>query len=175
MKEVARHIVLLSFLIFFGAQSTWTEDAIQELYFSPDVQNYFYLLFYQSGFGYDLTECAAWIIRDNESYSWRKWAPIKEKYKGVWNGPIPSGAIAIAHTHPANDIAQPSKNDISTAKKIRLPIYTISIGGIWKVTPDGAVYRIKGFNWHKEIKARCQKNGNRQLKCNGQLLAMDVF
>ena len=176
MKEVSRHIVLFSFLMFFVAQIVRAEDVDQELYISLDVQNYFYQLFYESAFGYDSTECAAWIIHENDSYTWQNWPPIKEKHKQAWNRPIPHGAVAIAHTHAADDNAKPSANDILTAKRVQLPVYTISIGGIWKVTPDGTVYHIKAFNWHKEIKARCQKSpdGNRQLKCSGELLPMNV-
>jgi hypothetical protein len=81
-----------------------------------------------------------------------------ENFKQVWNRPIPNGAIAIAHTHAANDIQEPSLKDASTAKKIKLPIYMISRGGIWKVTFEGIINRIDGYNWHKKVKAMLKMN-----------------
>jgi hypothetical protein len=88
-----------------------------------------------------------------------KWEKIKEKKKQVWNFPIPSGAIAIAHTHPTIRAEKPSLDDVSTAKKIKLPIYTISYRGIWKVTPDGVVTQTQNYKWRKEIKRIIREKG----------------
>ena len=75
-----------------------------------------------------------------------------------WNRGLPSGALALAHTHPTRDIQKPSKHDIALAKRINIPVYTICRGGIWKATPGGAIIKILPLNWFKEMKA------NKRLK-----------
>jgi hypothetical protein len=146
----------------------WTKNSRLELYNSPEVQNYYYQFFYESNFGNKLTECAAWIIHANDGYSLVKWPTIKQIYKQVWTLPIPSGAVAIAHTHPTIDSEKPSKTDALTAKKLNLPIYTISRSGVWKVTPSGFITRVKNRNWRKKIEARCTINHDGELKCTAK-------
>jgi hypothetical protein len=83
---------------------------------------------------------------------------MQKNYKQVWNLPIPSGALAIAHTHPITESGRPSSQDISTAKRIKLTIYTISRGGIWKVTPNGSIIRIRGQIGYKQMAVRFPGN-----------------
>jgi hypothetical protein len=104
------------------------EQSKDELCRSPEILSFFYHLYRKSGYGNDSTERAAWIFCENDSYSWLEWPAYNENFKQVWNRPIPNGAIAIAHTHAAHAIQKPSLYDASTAKKIKLTIYTISRG-----------------------------------------------
>lgn len=155
MKEVTRHLLIMSFIMLAGIQIAGTEEDLDN---SSEVKNYFYELFSNVGFGYDSTEAAGWILRREKGYRLVKWAFSDEKSMQVWNRGLPSGAVALAHTHPNKDIQRPSKHDIALAKRINIPVYTICRGGVWKATPDGVITKILPLNWFKEMKA------NKRLK-----------
>jgi hypothetical protein len=63
-----------------------------------------------------------------------------------WKGKVPSNVIALAHTHPKNP--KPSQKDTLVAKKLNIPIYTISQRGIWKVAADGTLTMVANQHWY---------------------------
>jgi hypothetical protein len=63
-----------------------------------------------------------------------------------WKGKVPSNVMALAHTHPKNP--KPSQKDTLVAKKLKIPIYTISQSGIWKVAADGTLTMVANQHWY---------------------------
>ena len=79
---------------------------------------------------------------------------LSEHFHGVF----PEGTVAIVHTHPA-DRPQPSGHDIQEAARIGLPIYVLSIEGVYKANvEDWHVQRLaRGRSWLEIPKAVATK------------------
>jgi hypothetical protein len=116
---------------------------------------FFYGLWKEAGFGKDpnKTERAAWIVRNAAgNFKYIRWNKSLEPNKELWKGAVPENIIAQIHTHPAIDDPKPSRSDRALARKINIPLYTISGSGIWKVMPDGTVTKIAGVDWFESIR-----------------------
>lgn len=92
--------------------------------------------------GLSHVEAAAFIVRD-ETGDTRviEWPSSGLPDSAMWAGPIPKGAIAIAHTHP-NWQPRPSRIDISTARLAKMPVYVVTRTQVWK-TAAGVAFRIE--------------------------------
>ena len=98
---------------------------------------------------FDQMEAAAFIVAQPDgSLVAVPWAANTASIRGArYSGAIPAGTIAIAHTHPFT-AELPSRGDLAQAKKIRLPIYTISQWSLYVADPSGAVVPlIVRHNW----------------------------
>lgn len=150
MNERIRN-VLFFFLLFVGTQNAKTEETMDT---SELVLDHFFELFSDAAFGYEQSESAGWIVQWNEHYILSKWPKMDQKRKHVWSQIVPDGVIAVAHTHPTRDIQKPSDQDISLAKTIKLPVYTICKGGIFKTDADGLITQIQPKDWYKPLKTQ---------------------
>jgi hypothetical protein len=159
MKEVMRGLVFATILLFLHVQNAKTEENFDS---SPEILNYFFELFSDAAFGYDPDEAAGWILQSPIGYSLYKWPKSKEKSVQRFNG-LPVGAVALAHTHPTKDIQKPSDQDVSIAREIKIPVYTICRAGIWKINPDGVIVKIQPLNWFKEMKAKKKAEENSKI------------
>jgi hypothetical protein len=96
-------------------------------------------------------ERAAWIQYDiKKGYKFIWWpepsAMTVDYVPSVkWKGKLPSNVIALAHTHRKNP--KPSQQDILIAKRLKIPVFTISQNGIWKVAPDGTLTMVADQHW----------------------------
>jgi len=107
-----------------------------------------YRLWEAAGFGHENSERAAWILKDSAGrLRWLDWPDGRRYLRALWEGPVPADAVAIAHTHPAVVNPKPSEQDIETARRLRLPVYTVSRSGIWKAVPDGSVVAVDDAFW----------------------------
>jgi hypothetical protein len=50
---------------------------------------------------------------------------------------IPPGTIAIVHTHPVQ-YPRPSERDKQEATRLRIPIYVLTIQGVYKAVPGAS-------------------------------------
>jgi hypothetical protein len=145
---------LLLFVIALSA-SAESEATIQVEFNTQELLPFFYSLWRRSGYGMasDLTESAAWVIRNAEGKCELIYWPITPESKRVsWSDAIPWNAIAAAHTHPRKLDPKPSRHDTVWASKLRMPVFTITADGIWKVTPDGKVTQEADLKWDDELK-----------------------
>lgn len=92
--------------------------------------------------GFSRMEMAAFIVRDaSGALTIVAWPPNGIPDSAMWAGPIPDGAIAIAHTHP-NWLPRPSTVDIKTARTVKMPVYVITRMQVWE-TAAGVVFRVQ--------------------------------
>ena len=107
-----------------------------------------YRLWEEAGFGGEARERAAWVLAvDAGHVRWQAWPDGRRYLRARWTGPIPADAVAIVHTHPAVVDPRPSPQDIETARRIGMPVYTVSRAGIWKAEPDGLVVAVDDARW----------------------------
>jgi hypothetical protein len=107
-----------------------------------------YRLWEEAGFGGVAVERAAWVLAvDAGHVRWQAWPDEKYCLRAHWKGPVPAGAVAIVHTHPTVADPKPSPQDVETARRIGLPVYTVSRAGIWKAEPGGVVVAVDDERW----------------------------
>ncbi len=83
-------------------------------------------MFGDAGFGLRHTEEAAFIVGNADGrLALIRWPEAGEPDTSRWTGPLPEGVVAIVHTHP-NWNPLPSKIDIRTAQRSRLPVYVVT-------------------------------------------------
>ncbi|HSE41848.1 MAG TPA: hypothetical protein VLH08_13880 [Acidobacteriota bacterium] len=150
-----RHAWFTIFLIIFAARNGICIDSASNTIDLKDCKMMvqFYELWKDSLFGRepDRIERAAWIQYDSQAgFEFVNWALTTEKQSITWDNTIPENVIAAVHTHPPTVDPKPSKGDALVAARLKIPIYTISRKGIWKVLPDGQVIQEAKRHWQKE-------------------------
>ena len=91
--------------------------------------------------GFSHLEEAVFIIRDADGRTTTvEWPQTEIPDSATWLGPIPDGAIAIAHTHP-NWKPRPSGIDMATARTARMPVYVVTQSQLWE-TAAGVAFRV---------------------------------
>ncbi len=146
-----RRIVFFS-LIIIACRLVFAE---QDFVSHPEVLNMMYVLWKDSAFGKDpnRTERAAWIIHDSiDGFRCIRWPRSGERNREFWYGAVPHNTIAQIHTHTDHVDPRPANKDIAFAKRIGIPIYTISSGGIWVADRYGVVKKVYGPGWHKNLR-----------------------
>ncbi|HYS54702.1 MAG TPA: hypothetical protein VER58_13165 [Thermoanaerobaculia bacterium] len=80
-------------------------------------------------------ERAAWVVQNGDgSIACQCW-PSKHSYLSEsFKGPKPPNTIAIVHTHPV-EYPRPSYQDRMEATRLGIPIYVITIKGVYKAIP----------------------------------------
>ena len=94
-------------------------------------------------------EVAAFITQNTDGtlscVLWPHTASIRAAH---YQGAIPAGTVALAHTHP-QQLERPSSGDIAQAKRIGLPIYVISRWYLYVIDPSSgaSIALITQKNW----------------------------
>jgi proteasome lid subunit RPN8/RPN11 len=90
-------------------------------------------------FGMSNTEEAAFLIRNGAGATFfLHWPSNGESNQATWTGPIPTGTVAILHTHP-NYLPLPSNRDIRVARAVAIPVYVITRNRIERTDGDKVV------------------------------------
>lgn len=93
-------------------------------------------------------EQAAYVVRTPAGALYFVWWPAAGERNSVeWRGPIPRGAIALVHTHPPW-LPMPSRLDMATASRTRLPVYVVTPFLVLKTTGGPAEMVLAG-EWAK--------------------------
>jgi len=104
-----------------------------------DIKACFEHLFAAAYFGKAPVERAAFLVlQDGGSLACQDWPPTFSFKSERWDGPIPDGTVAIAHTHPAR-LRQPSRDDIAAAEQLGIPVFVVTEGWIAMAAPDSTV------------------------------------
>jgi hypothetical protein len=107
-----------------------------------------YRLWEKAAFGGPPLELAAWVVAEGSDHvRWQTWPDGRRHLRAHWVGPVPAHAVAIVHTHPAMVDPKPSPTDIETARRLGMPVYTVSRSGIWKAGRDGQVIAVADARW----------------------------
>jgi hypothetical protein len=115
----------------------------------PSARRMFWDLVQHARHGFSNMEQVAFIIRDrNGALGCVLWPASGEPDSGRWEGPFPTGVVAIAHTHP-NWLPVPSTIDIRTASRTRTPVYVVTRSRIYE-TAGGAPIAVATANWQPE-------------------------
>jgi len=103
----------------------------------------------------DQQEVAAFLVRDgNGVVSLVMWPHTANRRSEHFEGTVPPGTVAIAHTHPIF-AERPSHGDIEQARKIGLPIYVITRWNLYVVDAAGTVIPlIAQRNWTRSTESR---------------------
>lgn len=80
-------------------------------------------------------ERAAFVIQQSDGTITCKCWPSKHSYLAEsFRGLIPPNTIAIVHTHPVQ-YPKPSRQDEDEATRLGIPIYVLTIRGVYKALP----------------------------------------
>lgn len=105
-----------------------------------------------AGRGLTPTEEAAWVVVGPGGRSALVPWPRSSRHRGQsWGRRPPEGAVALLHTHPADGNPRPSERDRRAARLLGLPVYTISVWGVFRADPDGAVVAVSSPAWQPSI------------------------
>ena len=97
----------------------------------------------------DNMEVASFITRNADgTLSCVRWPHTASIRAAHYQGAIPPGTVAVAHTHP-QQFEKPSSGDIEQAKRIGLPIYVISRWYLYVIDPSSgaSIALITQKNW----------------------------
>jgi hypothetical protein len=137
----------------------------------PERDVFFVALLRQAAFGLSEFETAAWLVRHPDGREMLvPWPPASQRKRHSWSGPLPGGTVALLHTHPAAGNPRPSVRDRGVARRLRLPVYTISRWGIYRADPDGTVSPIASPCWTPTIDWKLAK-GLRERGLGNPLVA----
>ena len=115
------------------------------LHLGVDERRHFSTLLAAGRYGWTGREVAAFVVRNGVETHLVHWPTSEEPHMAKWRGAIPPGTIAIVHTHRNRD-TKPSRNDIRTAARVRLPVYVITPTRITVTDGDG-VYTLAKGRW----------------------------
>src|SRR5262245_5965823 len=144
-----RQIVLL--LVILACRVVFAE---QDFVSNPDVLKMMYGIWKDSAFGKDpnRTERAAWIIHDsNNGFDCIRWPRSAARNREFWYGSVPHNTVEQIHTHSVIVDPRTAYKDIILAKRVGIPIYTISANGIWMADRDGTVKKVYGPEWYRNV------------------------
>ena len=112
----------------------------------PAALRIFWNLIAQARFGFSALEQAAFLVRDGSGVITSvPWPEAGEPNTGRWMGAFPANTVAIIHTHP-NWMPVPSKIDVRTALRTRVPVYVITRAHISK-TVNGSTTMVVNGEW----------------------------
>jgi hypothetical protein len=98
-------------------------------------------------------ERAAFVIQQSDgSIACQGW-PSKHSYlTESFNGLVPLHTIAIVHTHPV-DFPRPSQHDKDEATRLGIPIYVLTIRGVYKAVPGvrNAAILANEQTWYRNV------------------------
>lgn len=118
--------------------------AAPEFATNPAVVPVLWKMFGDAGFGNRHTEEAAFVVGDSEGRLMLvRWPPAGEPDTVWWSGPMPTGIVAIVHTHP-NWNPLPSNIDMRTARRSRLPVYVVTRSEISRTTGGSPEIVLRG-------------------------------
>ena len=110
--------------------------AADNVYQSATAHRCFVELLRKSGWGMaGPFERAAFITEQPDgTLACQEWPSIHAYHSEQFHGGVPPQAIAIVHTHPVQ-FPMPSEQDFEEATRLAVPIYTITIRGVYKSEP----------------------------------------
>lgn len=140
--HAARRFVLLALLVAVAGPAG--ADALLDTTFVH--------LLELAGRGLSPGEEAAWLVRgDDGRPTLVRWPRSTRRRGQSWRRRPPEGTLALLHTHPADGSPRPSERDRWVARQLGVPVYTVSVWGVFRADPDGAVVAVASPSWRPSI------------------------
>lgn len=119
----------------------------------PEATGHYAALLEEGGYGRLSHERAAFLIReDGGAITLAPWGASAGFQRASYSGGIPSGAIAVVHTHPLG-APKPSAGDHEEAKRTGLPVVVITPSAVVAAMPDGTARTlIAGPRWWRSAR-----------------------
>jgi hypothetical protein len=98
-------------------------------------------------------ERAAFVIQNPDGAIACQCWPSRHSYLAeTFSGVIPANTIAIVHTHPV-DYPRPSEQDKMEATRLGIPIYVLTIKGVYKAVPGAQIETtiVKRHAWLRQV------------------------
>jgi hypothetical protein len=123
---------------------TESQAAIDEKVFEQEaVRDFFNALMRGGGNGRRQVERGGFIrLLPDGTYEGQMWPFAPTVREATFKGQIPSGTIAIAHTHPREN-PHPSIHDQAVAKRLAIPVVVLTPRFITIAEPDGTIRRMQ--------------------------------
>jgi len=136
-----------------GSPDTQGSAAAVMSRFNSEIVKSFHKAWYHAGMGNAPIEAVVLIIR-NVDGSCKAVLPDPThqhyRFRFQWQ----PGTIAVIHTHPANGKPEPSATDIDVAERFHVPMFTLTIIGMFLYDPaTNVVSRVQpGLDWSIDSK-----------------------
>src|SRR5712692_1647153 len=151
--RVLIHLLLLLTLAPFVATGATVPD---DIFLSNAGRTCFRNILQESSWGLGGPyERAAFIVEQSDgSFTCQEWPSLHSYLSESFRGTLPAHTVAIAHTHPVQ-YPMPSEQDKLEATRIGLPIYVITIRGVYKALPGNShvATLAENQNWIRQVPA----------------------
>jgi len=151
--RVLIHLLLFFAVAPFAANATTDPD---DIFLSTAGRTCFRNILRESGWGLSGPfERAAFIIEQSDgSFTCQEWPSLHSYLSESFRGTMPAHTVAIAHTHPVQ-YPMPSEQDKLEATRIGVPIYVITIRGVYKALPGNrrVATLAENQNWIQQVPA----------------------
>lgn len=107
----------------------------------PQAMFWYASLLEESGYGRLPRECAGFLIREADGTLTLEPWPHGGRRHASFRGHVPPRTIAILHTHPRGD-ERPSARDRDEARRLGLPVVTITSEAVIAAMPGGGEVRL---------------------------------
>jgi proteasome lid subunit RPN8/RPN11 len=108
----------------------------------PQAAFWYASLLEESGYGRLPRECAGFLIREADgSLTLAPWPHGGQRHV-TFRGRVPARTIAILHTHPRGE-ERPSGRDRDEARRLGLPVVTITSEAVIAAMPGGGEVRLR--------------------------------
>jgi hypothetical protein len=101
-------------------------------------------------------ELAAFVTRDeNGALRLISWGTEVTPFRTTYRGIVPPNVLLIVHTHPDRR-RRPSDHDMKEARRLQIPIWVLTRGGIWAANPssDEPVMVLNDAGWTRRVSRR---------------------
>ena len=110
---------------------------------SREVADGFDNLIRMAGYGKRSDERAGFLVLVNGHIQLQEWPANNRYHAAEWNGSIPAGTVALAHTHP-QQYPDASVQDRSEAKRLGIPIFVLTPQSVVMIDPrDGKAMSVR--------------------------------
>ena len=121
----------------------------------PALMRLFEEVIARGGYGGLQTERTAFIVQGADgSLHCQLWPYSNEYHRQSWSGVMPSGTVAIAHTHP-NCCRDASPGDRETARSLGLPFFILTSRSVVIINPDGTSGGSVAQRWKSPVAEAC--------------------
>lgn len=145
-----RAAVSIALLLAPGAAAEIMPSGKRVLVLSPETERVFADVFVHSLTGLLDRELAAFVVEERDgTLGCIYWESRAGRRAESFSGVVPSGTVAVVHSHPDASSPRPSRTDSENARRLGLPFIVVSRTEIWIAGAHGGppVNLARGYLW----------------------------